>query len=95
LARELAPGRSTIAVLVNPDNPVSVTEGKVVQEAATAVGQRLVVFSASSQRQMDEAFPAIRQQRAGALIISADPFFFSERVKLIVLMALRRSDNFC
>ena len=74
-------------MLVNPDNPVSVTEGKVVQEAAAAVGQRLVVFSASSHRQMDEAFPAIRQQRVGALIVSADPFFFNERVKLIVLMA--------
>ena len=40
LARELATGGSTIAMLVNPDNPVSVTEGKVVQEAAAAVGQR-------------------------------------------------------
>ena len=87
LARELATGGSTIAMLVNPDNPVSVTEGKVVQEAAAAVGQPLVVFGATSHRQMDEAFPAIRQQRVGALIVSADPFFFSERVKLIVLMA--------
>jgi len=87
LARELATGGSTIAMLVNPDNPVSVTEGKVVQEAAAAVGQPLVVFGATSHRQMDEAFPAIGQQRVGALIVSADPFFFSERVKLIVLMA--------
>ena len=87
LARELAPGGSTIAMLVNPDNPLSVTEGKVVREAAAAVGQPLLTFSVSNHRQMDDAFPTIRQQRVGALIVSADPFFFSERVKLVVLMA--------
>jgi putative ABC transport system substrate-binding protein len=87
LARELAPGGSTIAMLVNPDNPISVTEGKVVREAAAAVGQPLLIFSANSHRQMDDAFPTIRQQHVGALIVSADPFFFSERVKLVVLMA--------
>jgi putative tryptophan/tyrosine transport system substrate-binding protein len=87
LARELASGESTIAMLVNPNNPLSVTEGNLVREAAAAVGQPLLIFSASSQRQMDDAFTAIKQQRVGALIISTDPFFFSERVKLIVLMA--------
>ena len=87
LARELASGESTIAMLVNPNNPVSVAEGNVVRKAAAAVGQRLLIFSASSQPQMDDAFNAIKQQRVGVLIISTDPFFFSERVKLIVLMA--------
>jgi putative ABC transport system substrate-binding protein len=87
LARDLASGESTIAVLVNPNNPPSAAEGNVVREAAAAAGQPLLIFSASSQRQIDDAFTAIKQQRVGALIISADPFFFSERVKLIVLMA--------
>jgi putative tryptophan/tyrosine transport system substrate-binding protein len=74
-------------MLVNPNNPVSVAEGNVVRKAAATVGQRLLIFSASSQPQMDDAFNAIKQQRVGVLIISTDPFFFSERVKLIVLMA--------
>jgi putative ABC transport system substrate-binding protein len=87
LARELGPSGSTIAVLVNPNNPPSVLEGTAAHAAAAAVGQPLVVLTASTQNQIDDVFAAIKQQGVGALIISGDPLFFSERVKLIVLMA--------
>jgi len=75
LARELAPGGGTIAMLVNPDNPVSIMEGKVVREAAAAVGQPLLIFSASSDRQMDDAFPAIREHRVSYAV----PTIFANR----------------
>ena len=87
LARELVPGGSTIAVLVNPDNPGSVPEGTAAETSAAAVGQPLLVLEASTLNQIDDAFAAIKQQRVGALLIAADPFFFSERVKLVVQMA--------
>jgi putative tryptophan/tyrosine transport system substrate-binding protein len=87
LARELAPNGSTIAVLVNPENPPSAAEGTAAQASAAAVGQPLVILAASTQSQIDDAFTAIKQQRASALIVSSDPFFFSERAKLVVLMA--------
>jgi putative ABC transport system substrate-binding protein len=87
LARELIAKGSTVAMLVNPDNPPSVAEGTAVQEAAAAVGQPLRILHASTQRHIDEAFAAIEQQRIGALLVSPDPFFFSERIKLVVLMA--------
>jgi putative ABC transport system substrate-binding protein len=87
LARELAPSGSTIAILINPNNPPSAAEGAAVQASATAVGQALLIVSASTQNQIDDAFAAIKQQRVGALLVSPDPLFFSERVKLIVLMA--------
>jgi putative ABC transport system substrate-binding protein len=87
LARELAPGGSTIAVLVNPNNPPSAAEGTAAQASASAVGQPLLILNASTQTQIDDAFAAIRQQRVGAFTVSADPFFFSERVKLIVQAA--------
>jgi putative ABC transport system substrate-binding protein len=64
-----------------------VEEGRAVQAAATALGQPLLIFHASTLGQIEGAFTTIKQQRVGALIVSADPFFFSERVKLIVLMA--------
>src|SRR5262249_48619890 len=37
LARELVPGGSTIAVLINPDNPGSVPEGMAAETSAAAV----------------------------------------------------------
>jgi len=36
---------------------------------------------------MDDAFAAMEQNRIGVLVVSSDPFFFTERVNLVVLMA--------
>src|SRR5262249_24752605 len=87
LAREFVPNGGLIAVLVNPDNPPSVAEGTDAQAAAAARGQPLLVLNASTQAHIDEAFATIKQRQARALIVSSDPFFFTERVKLVVLMA--------
>jgi ABC-type uncharacterized transport system substrate-binding protein len=87
LARELVPRGTTIAVLVNPDNPPSVTEGTTVQQAAAALGQTIQIVNASTGGQIDAAFATISQQRIGALIVSSDPLFFIERNKLVVLTA--------
>ena len=87
LARELAPSGSTIAVLINANNPPSAAEGAAVQAAAAAIRQPILIVTASTQNQIDDAFAAIKQQRVGALLVSPDPLFFSERVKLVVLMA--------
>jgi ABC-type uncharacterized transport system substrate-binding protein len=87
LARELIAKGSLVAVLVNPNNPPTVAEGKAVQEAAAAVGQPLQILHASTPRHIDDAFATIEQQRIAALLVSPDPFFFNERIKLVVLMA--------
>ena len=87
LARELVPRGTTIAVLVNPDNPPSVTEGTTVLEAAAALGQPIQILNANTEARIDDAFAVIAQQRIGALIVSSDPLFFNERKKLVVLTA--------
>jgi putative tryptophan/tyrosine transport system substrate-binding protein len=87
LAREVVAKGARIAVLFNPNNPPGLAEGRAVQDAAEAVGQDLELLRASTPSQIDEAFATIEQQRIGALIVSPDPLFFSERVKLVILMA--------
>jgi putative ABC transport system substrate-binding protein len=87
LARGLIAEGSTIGMLVNPDNPPSVAEGRAVQEAAAGLGQPLKILHATTQRHLDDAFATIEHERIGALLVSPDPFFFSERVKLVVLTA--------
>jgi putative tryptophan/tyrosine transport system substrate-binding protein len=87
LARELVPDGSVIALLGNPDNPGSVEETKGAEVAAAGLGQPLLILNASTVGQIDDAFATCKQQQVRALITSADPFFFSERVKLVVLMA--------
>jgi len=87
LARELVPDGSVIGLLGNPDNPANVEETKAAKAAAAALGQPLLILNASTVGQIDDAFATCKQQQVRALITSADPFFFSERVKLVVLMA--------
>jgi putative tryptophan/tyrosine transport system substrate-binding protein len=87
LARELTAPGTMIGVLVNPDNPPSVAEGIAVEQAAAAIGQPLRILHASTQRHIDDAFATIEQQRIGALLVSPDPLFFTERIKLVVLTA--------
>jgi putative ABC transport system substrate-binding protein len=74
-------------VLVNPENPPSLEEGRAAQAAATALGQPLLILHASTLGQIDDAFATCKQQQVRALVASSDPFFFNERAKLVVLMA--------
>jgi putative ABC transport system substrate-binding protein len=75
LARELvAEGTAAIGMLVNSENPPSVSEGIAVQEAAAAFGQPFQILHASTQVHIDDAFAAIEQKRIGALIVSSDLF---------------------
>jgi putative ABC transport system substrate-binding protein len=87
LARELVAKGTMIGMLVNPENPPSVSEGMAVQEAAAAIGQAFQILHASTQGHIDNAFAAVEQEQIGALIVRSDAFFFTERVKLVVLMA--------
>jgi putative ABC transport system substrate-binding protein len=87
LARELVPDGGLIALLINPNNPPSVGEGRAVEGAAAVLGQRLLILQASTLSQVEDAFARIKQQQVRALLVGSDPFFFSERVKLVVLTA--------
>jgi ABC-type uncharacterized transport system substrate-binding protein len=79
LARALVPDGSLIALLINPSNPPSVEEGRAVQAAAVALGQRFLLLHANRVDQIEDAFATIKQQQVRALLVSSDPFFFSER----------------
>jgi putative tryptophan/tyrosine transport system substrate-binding protein len=87
LLRELLPSISTIALLVNPSNP-NVVDVPETEAAANAIGRRLEVLKASTERDLEAAFTTI-VARHGALVVMPDPFFFQRRVRaqLIALAA--------
>jgi putative ABC transport system substrate-binding protein len=87
LLRELLPKASAIAVLINPEFPPAEKQRRDVIEAASRVGLKTVVVSASSESQFKPAFTSAVEQRADALVVCADPFFNSRREQLVVLAA--------
>jgi putative tryptophan/tyrosine transport system substrate-binding protein len=58
-----------------------------VQDAARAVGQRIIVLSAAMDAEIDAAFATLAQQRASALMVGADQFFDTRRDRITALAA--------
>ena len=56
LARELFPGATTVALLVNPANPLAATVSKDLQAVADTLGVRFHVLHASSEADFEAAF---------------------------------------
>ncbi|HJU16074.1 MAG TPA: ABC transporter substrate-binding protein [Stellaceae bacterium] len=87
ILRELAPKAAWIALLVNPDNPNAAAQAAELQQAARTVGQRIAVFRANTEGQIETAFAALVERGTGGVIVGADPFFFNRRRKLAALAA--------
>jgi len=84
--RELAPKVTTIAVLTNPNEVTGASQVADLQEAARALGVKLLVVNASSDSDIDAAFAGPIQQ-AGALLIATAPFFLTRAEKIVALAA--------
>jgi putative ABC transport system substrate-binding protein len=60
------------------------------QEAARANALPIHIFNASTNSEIDAAFAALASERADALFVAANNYFFSRRVQLAVLAARYR-----
>ena len=85
--RELVPNARVVAFLVNPHNLSSGVQVREAQMAANSVGVQLHVFNASSASEIDEAFEALVQRGASALLMGADPIFQVQQDQLVALAA--------
>jgi putative tryptophan/tyrosine transport system substrate-binding protein len=86
LLRELVPGATRIAALVNPKNAANA--GAVTRDVAAAasdIGVRIDVVHASDSREIEAAFATLVRNRADALLVGTDPFFYSRRLQLATL----------
>jgi putative tryptophan/tyrosine transport system substrate-binding protein len=85
--RELLPNAAVVALLVNPNNPLTERVTKDVQAAAASTGHRIHVVAANSENDFGRAFVMIDEIAANAVIVGADPFFWSRRDQLVALTA--------
>ena len=87
LLLELIPADAVIAVLANPNNPVSEPQVRELQTAARSLDRELFLLTASTESELATAFAAVEQKRIGGLIVAADPFFDDRRAQIVSLAA--------
>ena len=74
LLRDVLPPGTTIAVILNPNSPSFRTQLNDIQATARSVDQKIHILKAGSESEIDAAFAAVLQERAGGLLICSDPF---------------------
>jgi putative ABC transport system substrate-binding protein len=87
LLHEMVPKATSLALLINPNNPESARQPPELQQAARAIGLQLAVLTATSAGEIDSAFTAMAQHRVGGLIVGSDPFYLNRRGQIIALAA--------
>jgi putative ABC transport system substrate-binding protein len=85
LLRELVPKAVRFGLLVNPNNTNAEEVKREVTAAVLAHGAQVDVVVASDSRQIETAFATLVHKRADALIIGADPVYYSRRLQLATL----------
>jgi len=82
LIRELIPRHSIVGFLVNPDNQDVLLE---IEEVARSTGQSLEVAKARNPDDLEPAFAQLVSAQVGAVLVSNDAFFLSQRVQIVAL----------
>jgi putative ABC transport system substrate-binding protein len=91
LLHEMIPTATKVALLVNPNNPVSSqADIQVMQPAARRLGLEIFVVNAGSESEIDLAFATAVQRRAAVLLEGSDAFVGS-RPEQIAALGLRHA----
>jgi putative ABC transport system substrate-binding protein len=84
--KEMVPNAAAVAYLINPSNPAGKIVSKEAQAAASRLGLELHVLEASTLEQLDEVFASFSKMRVTALAITGEPFFDSQRDRIVALL---------
>jgi putative ABC transport system substrate-binding protein len=90
MLHDLVPGASVIGALLNPNFPPAVSQLQQLEVASQAVNQKISVLKASNDTELDAAFASLVEQKVGALLVTADPYFDTRRDRFIAFAQQNR-----
>jgi putative ABC transport system substrate-binding protein len=82
LLHEMVPTATIVAALMNPINPDTETQSRILQAAARALGLELHILQVSNQGDFETVLANLAKLRAGALAISGDQIFIRSNKQL-------------
>jgi putative ABC transport system substrate-binding protein len=78
LLHGLIPAARTVGALVNRMHPIAEAQSSELQAAARALGLKLQILDASTERDFDAAFARLVELQADGLVIATDGLFISQ-----------------
>jgi putative ABC transport system substrate-binding protein len=87
---QVVPRVSRVALLIDETNPGTVLIAKGTQAAARTVGVQLQSLGVQGPDELDRAFVAMKEARAGALIVESSSMLFTWRTRLADLALKNR-----
>jgi putative ABC transport system substrate-binding protein len=82
LLRELLPHATRLAVLVNPDNPVSAIQQSALESAARDLGFRLHILSVRRREDVDGALATLNRRQFDAFVIVTDVVLIAHEARI-------------
>jgi len=89
LLQEILPGVAPFGFLANAASPQGELEIKQMQAAAQTLGRELLVATAATESQIEEAFAALTERRVSAIAVGNDALFNSRPAQIVTLAAQR------
>ena len=91
ILHELVPKAETIALLVDPDYFGAEADLRELDMGSRVLGQKIMVFKASNDQEIDAAFRAIVQAKVSAMLVVGGEFLTSQRRQIVALAALHKT----
>ena len=83
ILKEIVPGGSQVAVLLNPANPAHALQLRALQAAAPAVSVTVLPKEVAEPGGIDRAFAALKRERPAGLIVLGDRMFGANRKRIV------------
>jgi putative ABC transport system substrate-binding protein len=90
LLKEAVPKLSRLAVLRNPDNPLTAIDWKAMQPAAEALGVKLQPVEARGPNDLGRALARIKAAHPDGLFVIGDRFLFAYRASIVQFVVKNR-----
>jgi putative ABC transport system substrate-binding protein len=84
----MVPRLARVAVVLNPDNPVSIKPLENVQAAARKTGVTILSITPRTPQEIENAFSRMAREKVGGLIVTRDALFI-QQVRHIAELAIK------
>jgi putative ABC transport system substrate-binding protein len=90
LLHELLPNSSKVGILIDPNYQEAGAQERELEDASKRLGRQIVIVKAADPKELEAAFAALTEAGVAGLLTTSDPFFDTQRDRIIAFAAQRK-----